>query len=189
MGIIFLVGGRGAGKTTVGRALARALGCAFTDMDHFLCERAGRSVADLVAAEGWGGFRARERAALREAVAEARTGAGAVIATGGGVVLDAGNRDFLRENGVVVWLSLPPEAAAARLAQSPLAAQRPSLTGKSLLEEVREVMEERAPLYAACAHHTVDGAAPPEAVCAAILRHMPAPPEGAATFFRILPYL
>ena len=172
MAIIFLVGGRGAGKTTVGRRLAQALGCAFTDMDHFLCERAGKSVADMVAAEGWEGFRARERAALREAVAEARGAAGAVIATGGGVVLDEGNRDFLRENGRVVWLSLPPEAAAERLAQSPLAAQRPSLTGKSLLEEVREVMEARAPLYAACAHHTVDGAEAPEAVCAAILRQV-----------------
>ena len=171
MAIIFLVGGRGAGKTTVGRALAQALGCSFTDMDQFLCERAGMSVADMVAAEGWEGFRARERAALREAVAEAR--GDAVIATGGGVVLEDGNRDFLRENGLVVWLSLPPEAAAERLAKSPLVAQRPSLTGKSLLEEVREVMEARAPLYAACAHHTVDGTEAPAAVCAAILRHLP----------------
>ena len=172
MAIIFLVGGRGSGKTTVGRRLARALGWAFTDMDEFLCERAGKSVAEMVAAEGWEGFRARERAALREAVAEARGGTGAVIATGGGVVLDAGNRDFLRENGRVIWLSLPPEAATERLAQSPLTAQRPSLTGKSLLEEVREVMEARAPLYAVCAHHTVDGTGTPQAVCAAILGHV-----------------
>lgn len=170
MGIVFLVGGRGAGKTTVGRALARELSCAFTDMDEFLCARAGMSVADMVAAEGWEGFRARECAALREAVAEA--GESGVIATGGGAVLDAGNREFLRANGVVVWLSLPPEAAARRLAQSPLAAQRPSLTGKSMLEEVREVMEARAPLYAACAHHTVDAALPAGEVCAAVLRHL-----------------
>ncbi|MDE6735392.1 MAG: shikimate kinase II, partial [Desulfovibrio sp.] len=67
MDIVFLVGGRGAGKTTVGRALARELSCGFTDMDDFLCARAGMSVADIVAAEGWEGFRARECAALREA--------------------------------------------------------------------------------------------------------------------------
>lgn len=167
MGIVFLVGGRGAGKTTVGRALAAELSCGFTDMDSFLCGRAGMSVADMVESWGWEGFRARECAALREAVAEA--GGDAVIATGGGVVLDAGNRDFLRKNGVVVWLSLAPEAAAERLAASPLAAQRPSLTGKSVLEEVREVMEARAPLYAEAAHHTVDASGAPEQVCAAVL--------------------
>ena len=172
MGIVFLVGGRGAGKTTVGRALARELSCVFTEMDEFLCGRAGMSVAEIVGAVGWQGFRAREGAALREAAAEAAQAGGAVIATGGGAVLDAGNRDFLRENGVVVWLSLSPEAAAERLAASPEAAQRPSLTGKSMLEEVREVMEARAPLYAACAHHTVDAALPAGAVCAAVLRHL-----------------
>ena len=170
MGIVFLGGGRGAGKTTVGRALARELSCAFTDMDEFLCARAGMSVAEMVAAEGWAGFRARECAALREAVAGA--GDNAVIATGGGIVLDPGNRAFLREKGRVFWLSLAPEAAAGRLAASPLAAQRPSLTGKSLLEEVREVMEARAPLYAEAAHHTVDAAAAPATVCAAILGHL-----------------
>lgn len=171
MASIFLVGGRGAGKTTVGRALARHLGSAFTDMDQFLCERAGMSVAEIVAGEGWDGFRARERAALREAAGlAARAPQGAVIATGGGIVLDAGNRSFLRASGVVFWLSLPPEAAAARLAASPLAAQRPSLTGRSMLEEVREVLAARAPLYAACAHHAVDASAPPGEVCAAILR-------------------
>lgn len=171
MGIVFLVGGRGAGKTTVGRALARELSCTFTDMDEFLCGRAGMSVADMVAAGGWEGFRARECAALREAVAEA-AGSGAVIATGGGIVLDVGNRAFLREQGRVFWLALTPEAAVERLAANPLAAQRPSLTGKSMLEEVREVMEARAPLYAGAAHHTVDATLPPEKVCAAILGHL-----------------
>lgn len=180
MGIVFLVGGRGAGKTTVGKALARELSCAFTDMDDFLCARAGMSVADMVAAEGWEGFRARECAALREAVAEAAAlGRGAVIATGGGIVLDAGNRAFLREKGRVFWLALTPEAAAQRLAASPLTAQRPSLTGRPLLEEVREVMEARAPLYAGAAHHKVDAAQPPEKVCAAILRHLGGQPPAA----------
>lgn len=174
MGIVFLVGGRGAGKTTVGRALAQELGRVFIDMDHFLCERAGMSVADIVATEGWRGFRARECAALREAVAGVGdAGESAVIATGGGVVLDAGNRELLRERGVVVWLALPAAAAAARLEANPLAAQRPSLTDRSMLEEVREVLEARAPLYAACAHHTVDAALPPGDVCAAILRLLP----------------
>lgn len=174
MAVIFLVGGRGAGKTTVGRALARKLGCAFTDMDRFLCERAGMSVADIVAAEGWSGFRARECAALRAAAEmAAHVPEGAVIATGGGIVLDAGNRSFLRANGVVFWLSLPPETAAARLAASPLAAQRPSLTGKSMLEEVREVLAARAPLYAACAHHKMDATASPDEICAAVLRLLP----------------
>ncbi|MDE7240538.1 shikimate kinase, partial [Desulfovibrio sp.] len=123
-------------------------------------------------AAGGEGCRAREGAALRAAAAEAARAGGGVIATGGGVVLDAGNRAFLREKGRVFWLALTPEAAAERLSASPLAAQRPSLTGKSMLEEVREVMEARAPLYAGAAHHTVDASLPLGKVCAAILGHL-----------------
>ena len=66
MAAIFLVGARAAGKTTVGLELARLLDCPFTDTDQHLRQSLGRSVAEVVAAEGWPGFRARESAALRE---------------------------------------------------------------------------------------------------------------------------
>ena len=87
MPLIFLVGPRACGKTTVGRTLARRLGLPFVDTDHFLHHQTGRTVAQIVAAEGWPGFRRLESEALR-ATAGLHQTSGAVIATGGGMVLD-----------------------------------------------------------------------------------------------------
>ena len=86
---IYLVGARAAGKTTFGGALARQLGCNYVDTDIHLRETTGETVADIVAREGWDGFRKRESAVLR-----AVTAPGTVIATGGGMVLAEENRRF-----------------------------------------------------------------------------------------------
>ena len=75
---IYLVGARAAGKTTFGGALARRLGCRYVDTDVYLLETTGETVADIVAREGWEGFRKRESDVLR-----AVTAPGTVIATGG----------------------------------------------------------------------------------------------------------
>ena len=101
---IYLVGARAAGKTTFGGALARQLGCNYVDTDIHLRETTGETVADIVAREGWDGFRKRESAVLR-----AVTAPGTVIATGGGMVLAEENRRFMRENGIVLYLSAPAE--------------------------------------------------------------------------------
>ena len=122
---IYLVGARAAGKTTFGGALARQLGCNYVDTDIHLRETTGETVADIVAREGWDGFRKRESAVLR-----AVTAPGTVIATGGGMVLAEENRRFMRENGIVLYLSAPAEVLASRLQANPNAAQRPTLTGK-----------------------------------------------------------
>ena len=132
---IYLVGPRAAGKTTFGRALARRLGRAYVDTDVHLNETTGESVADIVAREGWEGFRRRESAALRETTAP-----DTVVATGGGMVLDPENRRFMRDHGIVLYLRAPASVLAARLSASPNAAQRPSLTGKSIIEEISEVL-------------------------------------------------
>ena len=94
---IYLVGARAAGKTTFGGALARQLGCNYVDTDIHLRETTGETVADIVAREGWDGFRKRESAVLR-----AVTAPGTVIATGGGMVLAEENRRFMRENGYAI---------------------------------------------------------------------------------------
>lgn len=172
MPLIFLVGPRACGKTTVGRALARRLGLPFADTDHYLHSRTGSTVAQIVAAEGWPGFRRRESEALRQLAAQHQS-AGAVIATGGGMVLDAQNRAFMREQGRVLYLSASAEALAARLAGNPLASQRPSLTGTAIIDEVAQILQERLPLYEQTAHHSLDAALSPGRICtlaAALLR-------------------
>lgn len=167
MPLIFLVGPRACGKTTVGRALARRLGLPFADTDHYLHSKTGSTVAQIVAAEGWPGFRRRESEALRQ-LAQQHQSAGAVIATGGGMVLDAQNRAFMREQGRVLYLSASAEALVARLTGNPLASQRPSLTGTSIADEVAQVLQERLPLYEQTAHHSLDAALAPGRICALV---------------------
>jgi shikimate kinase len=150
---IYLVGARASGKTTVGRALAHELAFAFVDTDRYLCETLRLSVAELVAREGWDGFRRRETEAL-----QAVTAPGRVIATGGGMVLSAFNREYMRRNGTVFYLQVPVAIMARRLQSEPNAAQRPSLTGRSITEEIQEVLASREELYRAAAHHALDGA-------------------------------
>ena len=140
---IYLVGARAAGKTTFGGALARQLGCNYVDTDIHLRETTGETVADIVAREGWDGFRKRESAVLR-----AVTAPGTVIA---------------------LYLSAPAEVLASRLQANPNAAQRPTLTGKSIAEEVAEVLAAREPLYRETATHILNAAATPKELLAEAL--------------------
>lgn len=145
MSLIYLVGPRACGKTTLGKALSEVLDVPYCDTDHHLCERLGMDVATMVERWGWEGFRSRESESLRLA-SEELAGRG-VVATGGGMVLAEANRRYMREHGRVFFLSCPRGGAGRRLRRNPLEAQRPSLTGKSLDDEVREVLEARLPLY------------------------------------------
>lgn len=174
MSILFLVGARASGKTTLGKRLSQCLDLPFADTDHYLLRADGRTVADIVAAEGWPGFRAKERAALLH-VTRTFSGGG-VVSTGGGIVLDAANRNLMRERGTVFYLSAPIELLAERLRRNPLTAQRPSLTGSGLIEELRLVLEERQPFYRSAAHHILDARRPLEELCREIKGLLAAPP-------------
>jgi shikimate kinase len=166
MSRIILIGYRGTGKSTVGRLLADRLGWTFRDADTELETRAGRTVAEIFAAEGEPGFRDREAAVLADLV----TRPDHVIATGGGVVLRPANRDLLRAAGFIAWLQAPPEVVWERLQSDPVtAARRPPLTTGGF-GEVVDLMAVREPLYRAVAAAAVDAGGPsPEAVAAAIL--------------------
>ena len=164
---LFLVGPRASGKTTVGRMLARALDRLFVDTDARFESTVGMSIARFVAENGWPAFREAESRALRD-VCEGDGEKGLVVSTGGGMVLSAENRNYMRSRGVVVYLSAPVAVLAGRLAQNGDAEKRPSLTGGAIADEVGQVMAEREPLYRACAHFIVDAAAAPEAVCSAV---------------------
>ena len=169
---IALIGMPSSGKTTLGKALSEVLDVPYCDTDHHLCERLGMDVATMVERWGWEGFRSRESESLRLA-SEELAGRG-VVATGGGMVLAEANRRYMREHGRVFFLSAPVEVLAARLRRNPLEAQRPSLTGKSLDDEVREVLEARLPLYRDAAHHELDARQSITELCLAVrtlLRH------------------
>ena len=163
---ILIVGYRGTGKTTVGRLLADQLGWAFADCDDYIEAAAGRSVADIFAAEGEPGFRDREAAVLRQLCAGERC----VIATGGGAVLRPSNRELLRGAGFVAWLTASPETILARLQSDPTTAvRRPNLTPTGGIDEVRTLIAAREPLYRDVADFTADADTPsPEAVAATI---------------------
>lgn len=161
---IFLIGPRGCGKTTVGHALARARHFQFSDTDHRLQAHEQRTVAEIVQAEGWARFRELETLSLK-----AVTLPNTVIATGGGIVLAEGNRQFMRENGVVIYLQASVSALIDRLEAYPKAEQRPTLTGKPVSEEVGEVLAQREALYRDAAHHIVDATASPDRVVEQIM--------------------
>src|SRR5205807_9673360 len=98
--LIFLIGARGSGKTTVARLLAERIGWAWLDSDEEIERRCGKTIREIFAAEGESGFRGKESALLTEFCRLQRH----VIATGGGVVLGQANRALMREAGSVIWL-------------------------------------------------------------------------------------
>jgi shikimate kinase len=164
---IYLVGYRGSGKTTVGRLLADALGWSFVDADDVIEARAGQSIAAIFSAEGEAGFREREAANLRDLSSRDRY----VIATGGGVVLRADNRQLLRATGHCVWLTGEPATLSRRLEGDPTTrARRPALTALPGPAEVERLLREREPFYREVAHSVVaTETQSPEAVVSAIL--------------------
>lgn len=163
MSILFLVGARASGKTTIGKALAKSLALPFVDTDQHMLQRANLTVEQIVATEGWPGFRSRESNALKEVVADHAQGG--VVSTGGGMVLAEENRTLMRQCGMVIFLDAPVHTLAERLSRNPVASQRPSLTDKGLIEEIGQVLEERRHLYEQAAHHIVDASRPMSAVC------------------------
>lgn len=137
---IYCVGMMGAGKTTIGRQLARRLKKRFVDCDHEVEARTGVRIPLIFEIEGEPGFRRRESQVLRELTGET----GLVLATGGGVVLDPENRSCLRETGLVVYLCAPPEELYARTQHD---RNRPLLQVPDPLGKIRELYALRDPLY------------------------------------------
>lgn len=145
---IALVGLPGSGKTAVGRCLAERLGRAFIDTDELVHRRTGRHAADLIQTDGEAAFRGLERDALEEACAVP----GAVIATGGGTIMDPLARWALWETATVVRLDAPDEELLSRLSADPV--ERPLLRGDAL-GALATLRADRSPFYRA-ADITVD---------------------------------
>ena len=148
-GNLYLVGMMGAGKSTVGRLLARRLKLRFIDCDHEIERRCGVAVPLIFDIEGEPGFRARESQVLEELTALQNV----VLATGGGAVLDAANRKRLAEAGTVVYLCAKPESLFERVKHD---RNRPLLATGDPLTRLRELYVQRDPLYREVADLVVD---------------------------------
>jgi shikimate kinase len=146
---IFLVGLMGAGKTSVGRLLARRLGKAFYDCDHEIERVTGVRIPVIFEIEGEAGFRARETRMLAELVQRAPV----VMATGGGAVLAEQNRALLKQHGTVVYLCASAHELWQRTRHD---RNRPLLQTPNPLGKLTELYNERDPLYREVADLVVD---------------------------------
>lgn len=143
---VVLIGSMGAGKTTVGGLVAAALGVGFVDTDQLVEDEVGKPVAEIFVDDGEAHFRALERAAVERAL---RTHDG-VLALGGGAVLDPGTRELLGGH-CVVFLQVGLSDAASRVG---LGVSRPLLLG-NVRGRIKQLLDERTPIYASVARHTV----------------------------------
>ena len=140
----------GAGKTTVGKELARRRGVRFADCDHEIVARTGVSVPTIFEIEGEAGFRRRETQMMDELTRESDI----VIATGGGVVTTPENRVLMRERGVVIYLNVPPQVLFDRTRHD---RNRPLLQVENPRQRIEELYLVRDPLYREVADVIVEG--------------------------------
>lgn len=147
---LYLIGLMGAGKTTVGRQLARRLGREFLDSDHEIVSRTGVPIPTIFEIEGEAGFRRREAQTLVELTQRNNI----VLATGGGIVLNPENRQRLRDTGWVAYLNVPPVLLYERTRHD---RNRPLLNIPDPLARLEELHTQRDPLYRETAHFVVDG--------------------------------
>ena len=161
---IYLIGPRGAGKTTVGKALSLTLNYRFIDTDDWITQKYQQTIALMVQEKGWDFFRQTESEALVQV-----SHPNQVISTGGGMILAEQNRTYMKSSGVIIYLQASLETLVERLSRDPNEAQRPSLTGKTLVSEMNDVLAKREPLYLQCADIIVDAGLPINDIIEAIL--------------------
>ncbi|MDY6986791.1 MAG: shikimate kinase [Thermodesulfobacteriota bacterium] len=150
---LVLIGYRATGKTVVGRALSERLGRPFFDADAYIEKKAGRTIKEMVAAEGWPFFRAREKEAIRQLSAMEDC----VIAPGGGAVMDRDNVALLRNKGWFVLLKADMDTMIQRIqGDKKSSEQRPDLLGGDIYEETQTMLKARMPVYEEVSDISVD---------------------------------
>ena len=163
---IFLIGPMGAGKTTIGNQLARTLNFQFFDSDHEIVKNTGVEISLIFDIEGEESFRLREKKII-DSLTKIDD---AIVATGGGAILDADSRDRLQTRGFVVYLKSSTEVLARRTQNDK---NRPLLKNTDRVETIETLKIERAPLYESIANITIDtGAASIKQIVKQIMRAM-----------------
>lgn len=159
---IALVGLMGAGKTTIGRRLAGALGLPFADADAEISAAAGLSVSEIFAKHGESDFRRGER----QVIARLLAGPPCVLATGGGAFIDSATRAVMKERAISVWLKAPLDVLMKRVAKRD---DRPLLRESDPRAVMQRLMEARYPVYAQADIIVETGAGPHASAVAAIV--------------------
>lgn len=158
---LYLVGFMGVGKSAIGRRVARELGYRFIDSDHVIEKQAGKGIPAIFAEYGEGHFRDLERAFIENGHPDS----GCVVSCGGGLVIQEGMKELLREKGVVICLFASVESIIERTARNK---KRPLLNVPDPAAKIRALLKEREPIYmAAGSCITTDGRSIPD-----VVRHM-----------------
>lgn len=146
---IYLIGLMGAGKTTIGRQLARSLKLPFYDSDKAIEDQTGVDIPTIFEFEGEEGFRLREQKMIQHLTSLK----GIVLATGGGAILHEENRKLLMRNGFVVYLRCSIDRIMDRTRKD---TQRPLLKTENPRERIEALLEQREPIYLSCADFQID---------------------------------
>jgi shikimate kinase len=152
---VFFIGYRGSGKTTVGQHVARKLGWEFADSDSIVTGAVDMTIREIFEQHGEAYFRMLETAAVKDLC----KWDDAVIALGGGAIMQAGNQELISKSGFpVVYLHADPKTLHDRIVSDPQTqATRPSLTKLGgTVDEVRDLLEQRLPTYRKLATHEID---------------------------------
>ncbi len=160
--IVALLGVRGAGKTTIGRRLARDLHVPFVELDRRVEEAAGLTLGEIFALHGEQYYRRLERVALERVLDEGPL----VLATGGGIVASPSTYSRLRRRTLCVWLRANPEDHWNRVVQQ--GDRRPMAEHPQAMAELRRLLQSREPLYAMAAHAVQTSGRDPEEVVDAV---------------------
>ena len=137
------------GKSSVGRHLAKESGMNLFDLDSMIVDRAGMSIPDIFEDVGEKAFRDLES----YVTSLIHKYDGSIFATGGGVILREQNRKVLKNSGVVIWLKTTPENVLKFTSKDN---NRPLLEGKKELDKIDSMMKQREPIYADCAHYSIN---------------------------------
>ena len=173
---IYLIGLMGVGKTTIGKQLAKALQRPFYDSDKVIEDSMGVDIPTIFSYEGEDGFRQREQATIQQLTAYS----GIVMATGGGSVIRAENREALKATGFVVYLQCSIDKILYRTRHD---TQRPLLRTENPRQRLQSLLAERDPLYMDCADFKIDsGALPGKTVVKTILQQYEAALEQHESF-------
>ena len=146
---IYLIGYRGTGKTTLGRALSRKFRRKFVDLDLLIEEREGRKIEEIFAKDGEKYFRDIEHKVLSEIARQSDL----IVSTGGGIVILPENREIIKSTGITIYLTADDKTIYKRIKNDK---NRPPLTSKPPLEEVHHLLSIRKPFYEELADITID---------------------------------